>query len=58
MKTRNKIPIIIVVAIAGFSIWSFTDTVCKLCIIPPDAPENYYCDTACHPEPRWYEWFR
>ncbi|KER05301.1 hypothetical protein AAA799E16_02063 [Marine Group I thaumarchaeote SCGC AAA799-E16] len=58
MKTIHKIPIIAVIAVAIFVIWSSTDTVCKPCIITPDAPENFACPTSCTPEPRWYDWFR
>lgn len=54
-----KVPIIIVIVMAGFIIWSFADMVCKPCVIPPSAdPANYYCPTVCHPEPRWYGWLR
>ena len=42
MKTRYKIPIIFVIAISGFIVWSLVDTVCKPCIIPPNALENYF----------------
>ena len=58
MKTRHKIPIIIIVAIVGFVIWTLIDMVCKPCIIPPDAPANYYCSSICKLEPRWVSWFR
>jgi len=54
MKTKHKIPIIIVITILGFIVWSITDMVCRPCIIPPDAPENYACPSVCIPEPRWY----
>lgn len=57
MKTRLLI-IIVAIVIAGFAIWSVSDTVCKPCIIPPDSSENYACPTVCNPEPRWYSWFR
>jgi hypothetical protein len=57
MKTRLLI-IIVAVVIAVFVIWSASDTVCKPCIIPSDAPDNYVCATVCHPEPRWYSWIR
>lgn len=57
MKTRF-ILIIIIITISVFVIWSLTDTVCKPCIIPLDAPENYACPSVCIPEPRWYSWFR
>ncbi len=58
MKTRHKIPIILVIVMVGFVIWSLFDMTCKPCIIPPDAPENYACATMCSPEPRWYSWLR
>jgi len=52
------IMLIVVLSFIGFVIWSLTDTVCRPCIIPPDAPDNYACVTSCIPEPRWYSWFR
>jgi hypothetical protein len=58
MKTRHKIPIIVVIGIAGFIVWSLADMTCKPCIIPPDAPENFACPSSCDPEPRWYGWLR
>lgn len=58
MKTSYKILIIIAIAISGFIVWSLFDMVCKPCIIPPDAPENYVCPTVCDLEPRWYSWLR
>ena len=57
MKTRY-IMLIVILSFTGFALWSLTDTVCRPCIIPPDAPDNYACATVCHPEPRWYSWFR
>ncbi len=57
MKTRY-IVLIVMMILVGFIIWSVADTVCKPCIKPPDAPENYYCILICTPEPRWYGWFR
>ena len=58
MKTRHKIPILFVIVIAGFVIRSLFDMTCKPCIIPPDAPDNYYCTSSCNLEPRWYSWLR
>lgn len=57
MKTKLII-LIVAISISAFVIWSLTDAVCKPCIIPSDAPENYACPSVCIPEPRWYSWFR
>ena len=57
MKTRY-IVLIVALSFTGFVLWSLTDTVCRPFIIPLDAPDNYACATVCHPEPRWYSWFR
>lgn len=57
MKTR-LVMIIFAVVIVGFVMWSVFDTVCKPCTIPPDAPDNFACPDVCHPESRWYSWFR
>jgi hypothetical protein len=57
MKTK-LILIIIATAISIFIVWSLMDVVCKPCIIPPNAPENYVCPDVCIPEPRWYSWLR
>ena len=57
MKTRPLI-IIVTVVIVGFVMWSVSDTVCKPCIIPSNAPDNFACSSACTPEPKWYSWFR
>lgn len=57
MKTSLLI-IIVTAVIIGFVMWSVSDTICKPCFIPPDAPDNYACPSMCTPEPRWYSWFR
>ena len=57
MKTKY-ILLISALSFIGFVIWSLADTVCRPCIIPPDAPDNYYCATVCYLEPQWYSWFR
>lgn len=44
--------------VVAFVLWSVFDTVCKPCIIPPDAPDNAVCPSVCYPEPRWTSWFR
>lgn len=58
MKTRHKIPIIIIIAIVAFILWTLFDTTCIPCIIPPGAPDNYGCTLMCTPEPRWVGWLR
>ncbi|MFB5608399.1 MAG: hypothetical protein ACE5RG_09915 [Candidatus Nitrosomaritimum yanchengensis] len=57
MKTRYKI-FIVIGGIAAFVVWSMLDLTCKPCIVPPDAPDNYYCASVCRLEPRWVDWFR